>query len=112
MSGDPDPSLPEGCVLDEALRGKLALWQPIQGYRFSIDAFLLADFARQVVRESGGGLVDLGAGCGVIGLALARETTANATLVELQPRLAELCRINARHNGLSDRVEVVEGDLR
>ncbi|MFH2005953.1 MAG: methyltransferase [bacterium] len=112
MSGSAEPAPPAGCVLDEALRGRLALWQPIQGYRFSIDAFLLADFAKRALPERGGRLVDLGAGCGVVGLALARDSEAQLTLVELQPRLAELCRINARHNGLADRVEVVQGDLR
>jgi len=58
-------------------------------------------------------LVDLGAGCGVVGLALAQATpTWGATLVELQPRLAALCRLNVAEAELADRVEVCEADLR
>jgi len=104
---------PAGCTRDEALRGKLALWQPEQGYRFSVDALLLADFARHPDPEWDGEVVDLGAGCGVVGLALATQLQrARVTLVELQVRLAELCRVNVRENGLEGRVEVLEADLR
>jgi tRNA1Val (adenine37-N6)-methyltransferase len=57
--------------------------------------------------------VDLGAGCGVVGLALAQATPGwGATLVELQPRLAALCRLNVAEADLADRVEVCEADLR
>lgn len=112
MSGA-ELSPPLGCARDEALRGRLALWQPERGYRFSVDALLLADFARGADPGWQGGIVDLGAGCGVVGLALAAQLPgARVTLVELQVRLASLCRINTRENGLEHRVEVIEGDLR
>ncbi len=104
---------PAGCTRDEALRGKLTLWQPEQGYRFSVDALLLADFARHPDPDWQGDIVDLGAGCGVVGLALATQLPATrVTLVELQARLAELCRVNVRANDLERRVQVVEADLR
>lgn len=104
---------PDGCVQDAALRGKLTLWQPEQGYRYSVDALLLADFAQGADPEWRGRIVDLGAGCGVVGLALAtRLQQARVTLVELQARLAALCRVNVEDNGLTDRVRVVEADLR
>ncbi len=94
---------------DEILRGRLALWQPRAGYRFSVDSLLLAHFvgARPVAR-----VADLCAGVGVIGLALARRwPAACVTLAELQPRMAELARRNVEDNGLADRVSVVEVDL-
>lgn len=104
---------PPGCVQDEALRGRLTLWQPEHGYRFSVDALLLADFARGADPGWQGEIVDLGAGCGVVGLALAVQLpAARVTLVELQARLASLCRANISENGLEHRVEVVEADLR
>ena len=46
----------------------------------------------------------------VLGLAR-RFERAQVTLVELQPRLAELSRRNITENGLSDRCQVIEADV-
>lgn len=109
----PERQPPEGCVQDAALRGKLTLWQPDQGYRYAVDALLLADFAQGADVDWQGRIVDLGAGCGVVGLVLAAQLPGTqVTLVELQARLAQLCRVNAADNGYTDRVRVVEADLR
>jgi tRNA1Val (adenine37-N6)-methyltransferase len=90
------------------LRGRLRLWQPRDGYRFAVDPLLLVDFVGAPVGQA----CDLGAGCGVIALALARaDGDARVTAVELQPRLAALARRNAVDNGLAERVTVVEADL-
>ncbi len=94
---------------DPILRGRLMLWQPRAGYRFSVDPLLLADF---VGPPPLGRLVDIGAGVGIVGLLLLRiDPQAQATLVELQPRLAGLCRKNLDDNGLNERCTVVEGDV-
>ncbi|MCS6913157.1 MAG: methyltransferase [Myxococcales bacterium] len=94
---------------DEILRGRLALLQPRHGYRFSLDPLLLAHF---VGPPPYGQVADLGAGVGVLGLLLARnDPAARVTLVELQARLARLCRDNAVRNGLAERTQVIEGDL-
>lgn len=91
------------------MRGRLTLWQPRAGYRFSLDPLLLVDF----VRPPYGRVVDFCAGCGVVGLGLlSRDERATATLVELQPRLATLARRNAEDNGMGGRAVVVDGDLR
>jgi tRNA1Val (adenine37-N6)-methyltransferase len=96
---------------DTLYRGRLSLEQPAHGYRFSVDAPLLARFAAY------GGpyehAVDLGAGCGAVGLSLAIMGAAlRVTGVEIQPDLCEAFRRNVAGNGLSGRVEVVEEDLR
>ena len=94
---------------DPILRGRLTLFQPKVGYRFSLDPLLLADFVGPAPL---GRVADLGAGVGIVGLTLAKnDPAAPLTLVELQPRLAALCRKNAVHNGLAERVTVVQGDL-
>lgn len=104
---------PAGCTRDAILRGRLMLWQPESGYRFSVDALLLAWFAHRGRPVGPHRVADLGAGCGVVGLAVAlTRPEAEVTLVELQPRLAGLCADNAAGNALSDRMEVVEADLR
>jgi tRNA1Val (adenine37-N6)-methyltransferase len=98
--------------IDTICRGELTLAQPKRGYRFNVDSVLLADFARQH-GEVPGRVVDLGAGCGVVGLLLARWwPDARVVLVEIQRELAELAAGNAERNGLAGRVEVLNGDLR
>lgn len=94
-------------------RGELRLSQPERGYRFNVDSLILADFVGREMPASTRQCVDLGAGCGVVGLLLARRHhQLNVSLVEIQPGLAELARYNARDNGLHQNVEVMELDLR
>lgn len=85
------------------------LSQPRDGYRFSIDPLLLVDF----VPPPYGRIVDFCAGVGIVGLGLCtRDANARATLVELQPWLAQLAQRNAVDNGMGERVEVRNEDLR
>lgn len=94
---------------DSILRGRLRLWQPVVGYRFSIDPLLLIDFVSEGTPTR---IADLGAGVGVVGLGLARRFgQAQVTLVELQSRLAELSRRNIGENALTERCQVVEADV-
>ena len=51
--------------LDSLFEGQLSLYQCTPGYRFSIDSVLLAHFAKVSAGEK---VLDLGTGCGVIGL--------------------------------------------
>jgi tRNA1Val (adenine37-N6)-methyltransferase len=105
-----NPSRPlEDETLDAFFRGRVLILQKKKGYRFSVDAPLLADF---VETRDGGSVVDLGAGCGVIALLLAERPFRRLVAVELQPGLADLARRNVALNNLQGRVEVVEADLR
>ena len=57
-------------------------------------------------------VLDLGCGCGVIGLILAhRWPELQLTGLELQPALARLTRENIAANTFAERFEVVEADL-
>ena len=105
---NPAPDLGD-LTRDEILRGRLALWQPRTGYRFSVDSLLLQHF---VGEPPFGLVVDLCAGVGIIGLALlVRDARARATLVELQPRMAALARRNVEENGLAERAAVALADV-
>jgi len=95
---------------DAIFEGRLLLDQPRRGYRFAVDAALLVWFARG--EKPARTCVDLGAGCGVVGLGLlaagaARELVA----IEVQPRLADVCASNAALNGLDDRTTVIAADM-
>jgi tRNA1Val (adenine37-N6)-methyltransferase len=98
----------ENFTRDTIYRGRLTVVQPLSGYRFALDALLLADFAR--VRP-GQRIVDLGAGVGVVALALAlRIEHGRIMAVEIQPRLAACARENVKVNRLETVVEVLEMD--
>ncbi len=95
---------------DALLGGELVLWQPPRGggYRFNIDPVLLSGFAPPAPH-----VLDLGAGCGVIGLLMLKTGRAErVTAVEVQPVLAALAERNGRENDLGRELDVIIGDLR
>jgi len=94
---------------DAVLGGRLRLAQPKRGHRVGHDAILLA---AACPARAGERAVDLGAGVGAAGLALAaRVDGVEVTLVEIDARLAALAGENARRNGLGARVSVVVLDV-
>jgi tRNA1Val (adenine37-N6)-methyltransferase len=96
-------------TLDQLTGYGLRIVQPRHGYRFSLDPLLLVDFAagRGETRS-----IDLGTGCGVMPLLLARkDPAAVVTGVELQPAMSDLARRNVQLNALEDRVEILSCDI-
>jgi tRNA1(Val) A37 N6-methylase TrmN6 len=86
---------------DAVLGGRLRLRQPLRGHRVGHDAILLA---ASTMARPGQHAVDLGAGIGAAGLALAtRVPKLSVSLVEIEPTLAALGEDNARINGLPAR---------
>jgi tRNA1Val (adenine37-N6)-methyltransferase len=89
---------------------RLTICQTTLGYRFALDAFLLADFVPETVT---GPLIDLGTGCGVVALFLARRfPQASIIGMELQSSLAAVAQHNVVRNGLTPQVSIVQGDIR
>ena len=94
---------------DAVLGGRLILRQPRAGHRVGHDAVLLA---AATDAASGDHAVELGAGVGAAGLALAQRVAGLALrLVEIDPSLAALAEHNAVQNGLGDRVRVAVLDV-
>jgi tRNA1(Val) A37 N6-methylase TrmN6 len=99
-----------GETLDFLFDGKLRIFQSRTGYRFSLDALLLAHFVTIKGREK---IVDLGTGNGVIPLVLATlHRSAILTGVELQPAMIERARRNVQLNSLERRIQILSGDVR
>ncbi len=97
-------------TLDTLFGGRLKIIQKRKGYRFSVDALLLAHFAPPGLK---GRVLDLGTGCGIIPLILIfRHKGLKATGMEIQPSLADLARRNAALNRFSSRIEIWEKDLK
>jgi tRNA1Val (adenine37-N6)-methyltransferase len=90
--------------------GRLKLIQSKDGYRFSIDAILLAEF---VTIRQGNVVVDLGTGCGVIPLILLlTKLVGYAFGLEIQEELAGQAARNVLLNGFDDKMRVVLGDIK
>ena len=101
--------MPVDVTADAVLGGRLLLRQPRRGHRVGHDAILLAAACPARARER---VVDLGAGVGAAGLALAqRVDDCRVTLVEIDPALAALAAENAQANGLGGRVSAVVLDV-
>src|SRR5471032_555499 len=93
---------------DAVLGGRLRLRQPLRGHRVGHDAILLA---AATGGHAGELAVDLGAGVGAAGLALAvRVEGLSVTLVEIDEALCALAADNARLNRLDGRVRALVGD--
>ncbi len=89
---------------------EVKVFQSKSGYRFSLDALLLADFPALKSCKS---ILELGAGSGVVSLLLAlKYPTARVTGVEIQESLYRRAARNAEINALSDRVNFIHADLR
>ncbi|MCF0135200.1 MAG: tRNA1(Val) (adenine(37)-N6)-methyltransferase [Lachnospiraceae bacterium] len=96
--------------IDELQRGGFRLIQDPDCFCFGTDAVLLADFARASSRDK---VLDLCAGSGVVSLLmLARYPGAHYTALELQKPLADMARRSMELNEVTDRVSVLQGDLR
>jgi len=96
--------------MDLFLDGRLKLIQPTEGYRFSIDAVLLSQFATVC---SGDMAIDLGTGCGVIPLILLlTKPVGHVFGLDIQKALVNQAARNARLNGFEKRMHIVRGDFR
>ncbi len=100
---DPDETL------EVFLNGSLRIVQKRTGYRFSVDAILLSRFISLRRNEKA---IDLGTGCGILPLLLARTTrSVSFVAVEIQKGLAALARKNVAQNNLSDRITILQQDI-
>jgi tRNA1Val (adenine37-N6)-methyltransferase len=104
---NPPKSMDE--TLDTFYHGRILVLQKKKGYRFSIDAPLLADF---VQTKSTDKCLELGTGCGIISLLLSIKPFSHIKAVEIQESLVDLARRNVRLNQLEDRISIVHADLR
>ena len=94
---------------DAILGGALTLRQPKRGHRVGHDAMLLA---AATPARAGEHAVELGAGVGAAGLALANRVAGlRVTLVEIDSELVALAAHNIESNHFSDRVRAVTLDV-
>lgn len=84
--------------------------QDKKGFCFGIDAVLLAHFARIQPGEKS---LDLGTGTGIIPLLMAgHHGQTQYDGLEIQEKYAKLARRSVAHNGLEDRIQIHQGDIK
>src|SRR6202161_2065537 len=106
MSCGPMSELAGDVTEDAFLGGKLRLRQLKSGHRAGHDAMLLAAATPAC---SGHRVVDLGAGIGAAGLAVARRVAGiDLVLVEIDEGLAGLARSNVASNSIAAEVVVLD----
>ena len=96
--------------MEELLFGSIRMKIPDAQFRVSTDSMVLADFCRI---KPGSRVLDLGCGCGTLGLLLlGADETLRVSGIEIQEPAARQAQENAAENGLSDHMHIVCGDLR
>lgn len=105
-----DNLIREDETLDDLQLNGICIIQKVKGFRFGIDAVLLANFAN-VKRNSVA--VDLCTGTGIVPFILAGKTEAsNITGIEIQENLVEMANRSVTYNGLDERVNFINSDLK
>lgn len=81
----------------------MLLYQPSSGYCYNSDSIFLYDFINGFKPK--GKVLDVGAGCGIVGLLVARDNEkVELEAVEKQEALAEYASINARVNNIECKI--------
>lgn len=95
--------------VDDLLKGKLRIIQKKRGYRFSLDAVLLAHFAAIGPGET---VFDLGTGSGVIPIILSTRSSPDKIFgLDIQKDMADMANRSVRLNGLQNLIEIVLCDV-
>lgn len=100
----------EGERVDELQRNEYLIFQHPGRFCFGMDAVLLSGFVRI---KPGAEVLDLGTGTGIIPILLAAKTKAqHFTALEIQEESVDMARRSVAVNGLSEKIEVLFGDIR
>ncbi|MDR1615845.1 MAG: methyltransferase [Syntrophomonadaceae bacterium] len=96
--------------LDDLLLGGYKIIQPKKGYRFAIDAVLLAHFPELATCRQA---VDLGTGGGIIPVILSYRCPGLKIVgVEIQHSMAERAKRSIKYNSLESTVDIKLGDIK
>lgn len=105
-----DVLLKENERIDDLQRNNYKIIQNPNRFCFGMDAVLLSGFARA---QEGDKVLDLGTGTGIIPLLMEAKTkAAHLTGLEIQAESADMASRSVMLNGLSDKIEIVTGDIK
>lgn len=96
--------------IDDLQRAGLKIIQDPGRFCFGMDAVLLSYFAKAA---DGARVLDLGTGTGILPILMSAKTgAAHLTGLEIQAESAEMAARSVLMNDLTDRVSIVEGDIK
>lgn len=102
--------LKENERIDDLQLSGLKMIQNSKAFCFGMDAVLLSGFTKA---KPGDSVLDLGTGTGIIPILLSAKTQAGKLVgLEIQPESAEMAGRSVVLNALSERVQIVTGDIR
>lgn len=102
--------LKPGERIDDLQLNGYEIIQDPERFCFGIDAVLLSDFTRVKKDET---VLDLGTGTGILPILLAARTAGkHFTGLEIQEESADMARRSVEHNGLTDKIDIVTGDIK
>jgi tRNA1Val (adenine37-N6)-methyltransferase len=100
----------EGERIDDLQRNGLKILQDPKRFCFGMDAVLLSGFAKVRKDER---VLDLGTGTGILPLLLSAKTEGREFVgLEVQAESADMAERSVKMNGLSDRIHIVQGNVR
>lgn len=89
---------------------KFKIYQDSDRFKYTLDSILLADFVVKHYRK--GKIIDLATGTIPIPLFLQTRLNQKVVAVELQKEICALATKTIQYNGLEDRIELIQGDVR
>mgnify|MGYP001580084342 FL=1 len=97
-------------TLDDLQLNGIRVIQKKEGFRFGVDAVLLANFANV---KKGFNVIDLCSGTGIVPFIVAGKTEAsNITGIEIQEEMVEMAERSVKFNKLEERVKFMCEDLK
>jgi len=78
-------------------------------YEPAEDSFLAADALSQIITK-GDTVLDIGTGCGILAIVAAKKARG-VVATDVNPHAVKCARLNAKINGVANKIEVCRGDL-
>jgi len=96
-------------TLDKLKCGDLYVFQKAKGYRFSLDAYLLAAFVHELPETK---VLEIGTGSGVIAIMLSSIKKLKVTGIEVQGEMADMAQRSVKLNHLQKAIEIIDADIK
>ena len=77
---------------------------------FTLDSVLISDFVK--INRKTKKILDIGTGCGIISILLAKRSKAKITGIELQEIMVEIAKENVKNNGFNGQISIVNEDIK
>lgn len=84
-------------------KATLSLYQLENGYCYNSDSLFLYAFIARFLKN-GVSVVDIGAGCGILGLLCGRDFSVDLSLIDIDETNAKLCKKNADFNNINAEI--------